>query len=262
MNPNEQEIRRRLTQTTEMINQMRKDGIDDLKSILTKENLKEVLETFLQDLMGAGIDVEVNDSWSDVYDECHTVDILFDFDHVELISSLVRKVYPHSISKAFRPNCWVHGYRYYIVSKAKFDSNECIVESTIEEDNIGTVSQFIEYVLRHSINHLCKLADMPRHQIQDISTRNMDTAQLRHIFEDWLTGHRCAMWCNLHGRLLDICLALAPLHLSSYELLWILDYAPPMNFKWYKDGKPYDANHLRKLRLYEGVMHSYEMRHP
>ena len=50
---------------------------------------------------------------------------------------------------------------------------------------------------------------------------------------------------------------LAPMRLTPYELLWILDYLPPMNFRYYTDGAPYDPNHRRKLRLFESVSASY-----
>jgi hypothetical protein len=71
------------------------------------------------------------------------------------------------------------------------------------------------------------------------------------------------MWINLHPRLTEWCLALAPLRLTSYIVLWILDWIPPMTFRWY-DGehRPHDRNHLLKLRLIEGVMKSYSAIRP
>jgi hypothetical protein len=73
----------------------------------------------------------------------------------------------------------------------------------------------------------------------------------------WESDYYRSLWCNLHGRLLSLGLALAPMLLAPYELLWILDYISPMSFRYYRDGAPYDQNHRRKLRLFENVAQSY-----
>jgi hypothetical protein len=230
------------------ISQMRTAAIEQLKTILTKRNFATLVNEFIPKIIGTrAIFVETFDNWCPRFTLCNIVDVSHNMDDKCFERDLVRTVYPYTIIESFRTDRWQIRHYHYIVSRAKFDSHVHGIMSDVEEDNIHDVTLHRNYCRRHSV----RIYD------GEELIENPESSFFR-----WSAYHRRAMWCNLHGHLLDICLALAPLGLSSYELLWILDYLPPMDFKWYKDGRPYDANHLRKLRLYESTMRSYKLIRP
>ena len=84
----------------------------------------------------------------------------------------------------------------------------------------------------------------------------------------WRIDYRLSLWCNQYSRVASLAILFAPFvasgALTPYTLLWILDYALSghtafIGFAYYDEAhRPYDLNHLRKLRLIEGVAASYE----
>jgi hypothetical protein len=253
-------------------------GIEKLKALLTKENFAKCMDEFVPYFLGGSCDVRIHDSWAKDETNCNSIRVHFDAENEDEVHELVASVFPRTERDEEFAKHWVHAYHYHIISREQHQYRESGIISGLVENHIIDVIRHLEYTLRHNLDgareiYAGDISQMTDHIAIDWASVAAESYKnyarsvipncnlLKGRFRQWSAKHRRATWCNLHGHLLDICLALAPLHLSSYELLWILDHVPPMDFKWYKDGKPYDVNHLRKLRLYEGVMHSYEMRH-
>jgi hypothetical protein len=71
----------------------------------------------------------------------------------------------------------------------------------------------------------------------------------------YLQRNKDMQWKNVHKLVLDACIALQPLWLSPYVVLWILDWLPPMHHRFdYRDDPDFDPHHVRKIRLIESVM--------
>jgi hypothetical protein len=74
-----------------------------------------------------------------------------------------------------------------------------------------------------------------------------------------LERNRQYQWKWVHQRVLNLAVALAPLRLPVYVALWIVDWIAPMSWRFRVGGRPdHDPQHLKKLRLLEGVAQSYE----
>jgi len=78
-------------------------------------------------------------------------------------------------------------------------------------------------------------------------------------FDKFSIRNSMLQWSNVHYRLRDLCIALAPLRLPSYVILWVFDWLPSHymidNDEW--RSLMYRAHGLRKLRLIDAVMQSY-----
>jgi hypothetical protein len=65
-------------------------------------------------------------------------------------------------------------------------------------------------------------------------------------------------WRELRNRLGDAVVTMLPLRLPTYELLWILDWLPPISRRYRWRGDPaYDPYHGKKVALIEGMTRSY-----
>jgi hypothetical protein len=67
----------------------------------------------------------------------------------------------------------------------------------------------------------------------------------------------------VHESALDICIALLPLRLPAYIVLWIADWIPPHHHRFergdYRENLcDYDPRHMLKIRLIEGIAKSYD----
>jgi hypothetical protein len=250
-------------------------GLSLLKASLRRDNFVNFIQEFVPQLLGGDCRVTIHDSWAEKENECNSIEVYIESISDELLDELVAVVFPYTESEERSPDTWF----YHIISKAQYLNREREWAAELAEDHIHDAVQFLAYKLRNDIDRAREKYIRKTSQAREVilggdwnelatdvyrgySIRSRGREEVGKHYRQWAAKHRRAMWCNLHGHLLDICLALAPLHLSSYELLWILDYLPPMNFKCYKDGKPYDANHLRKLRLYESTMKSYKLIRP
>jgi hypothetical protein len=202
--------------------------------------------------------------------------ISFDADlrDVPVILDYVRTLWPHAlIYQDSATNALVA-----LVSKSRCLAATLEQLSLRDEDNVGNGLQLLEFVLYHGID-LPYIREWLAYQLccrgivisgDDPATRRAQSKQaaaairthdaramMDGIWSIWMSQYRASMWCNLHDRLLELGLALAPLCLTPYELLWILDCLQPMDFHCYRDGVPYDPNHTLKLRLFESVAESY-----
>jgi hypothetical protein len=65
--------------------------------------------------------------------------------------------------------------------------------------------------------------------------------------ENYIERNRSLLWHNVHSQLVEFYLALAPLGLPTYIMLWIFDWLSPMTIA------P-EHNHVRKIRLLEGLV--------
>jgi hypothetical protein len=276
-----EEVEQELFQLETQCDQLREAALEKLEALLSKKNFARTVDRHVTLITGSSacVCVNVDHQWDTQTADDYTMTILFDADIEEWIDKFVLRVFPNTIRRDISySHEWKYRYEYSVVSASKLRAMAEPTEQHSQEDAIRDKGDYISYILRNNLEgahskflgHLLP-GDYPEAGSSEWVTfveRNVDvTAAMERTFRDeqyenWNAAHRRSMWCNLHGRLLELCIALAPLHLSSYELLWILDYLPPMNFKCYKDGRPYDANHLRKLRLYEGVMRSYKIRRP
>jgi len=64
-----------------------------------------------------------------------------------------------------------------------------------------------------------------------------------------LNRNQALIWRNVHCRVLDVCLALAPLSLPTYVVLEIVDWLPPMSVAvWH--------HHAKKVQLIATVLRS------
>jgi hypothetical protein len=93
-------------------------------------------------------------------------------------------------------------------------------------------------------------------------------------FDPVYAGHICATSDALrrnysmaedkvHRFVLDKCLALAPLRLPAYVILWILDWLPPLHHRFeYRGNLSYDPRHMLKIRLIESLTRSYRTLRP
>ena len=64
--------------------------------------------------------------------------------------------------------------------------------------------------------------------------------------QKFLKRNRSLLWCNVHPRILDFCISLAPLNLPAYVLLEIFDWLPLMHL----------VNHVKKIHLIIAVQNS------
>jgi hypothetical protein len=75
----------------------------------------------------------------------------------------------------------------------------------------------------------------------------------------WIVNrNRDIAWPCLHQGVLEYVIALLSLGLSPYELLWVIDWLPPMHlrFRWAGDSA-HDPRHVQKIRLIERLSGSY-----
>jgi hypothetical protein len=256
-----------------------------LASRLTKRNFGEMMHRNLKRILPAfkGVDVEHRGfNWEELDPDQHTHVICVcmkqgEFNLLEPIIKFVTAVWPHAVLSAGNADGWY----FNLVSKTKQIATLSNEQSVIEEDNINISVQYFAYLLKHNIGHARQLWLAPQREIWqswlDPATwspldemtganwlyiasrahRNDVAFEINRQYSRWSAHYRASMWCNLHDRLLELCFALAPLRLSPYELLWILDWLPPMSFRCYRDGVPYDPNHTLKLRLFESIAESY-----
>ena len=64
-------------------------------------------------------------------------------------------------------------------------------------------------------------------------------------------------WRAVNPRLSACVIALLPMCLSPYELLWVLDWLPPMNRRYNCGDSAHDPHHGKKVALIEGLVRSY-----
>jgi hypothetical protein len=258
--------------------------IGDLRSSLTPGNVAAMLEQYYPKIYFAEVRVKVRHvaSWREIVGEKDfTIWVKCPASHLERVLDLLRIVYPRLVPRNDRDLIDSGSQEYYqIVSATKYAS-VAGRRSPVEEDNINDYNEYAVYILHHNV------ALMSTHVFGDDRTfdsfrrscpyesreaikrwldgcisRNHgwmpEASTLQDDYDQWADHFRCAMWCNLHPRMLTLCITLAPLRLTPYVILWILDWIPPMNFKHYDSRhRPYDINHLSKLRLIEGVTRSY-----
>jgi hypothetical protein len=64
---------------------------------------------------------------------------------------------------------------------------------------------------------------------------------------------------RLHDLVADLCLALLPLRLPAYVILWIVDWIPPHHHRFTQGAdRNYDPRHMLKIRLIEGIAKLYD----
>jgi hypothetical protein len=132
-----------------------------------------------------------------------------------------------------------------------------------EEDAVRNFRDYIDYVILNGIDVERQMWPKSLEEAPDMVTfdemlEDRDRREMKYYYDDWTGKYYRSLWSNTHPYLLTMCLILAPLKISPYELLWIVDMLPNMGFCYYRDGHPYDPNHARKLRLFEGVARSYQ----
>jgi hypothetical protein len=69
------------------------------------------------------------------------------------------------------------------------------------------------------------------------------------VVDDYGSRNKCLRWINVRTILADIYLALAPLKLPAYVMLWILDYLEPM-------ALAADHHHMKKITLLQNLINS------
>jgi hypothetical protein len=271
-----------LAQAETAVTRARERCYQSLGAALTRKNFADVLhkhcvrissgwEELSVDYLGV---VHPGVDWRNLT-RSHDITVYFgdaSSSHRTIIEQYMAQLWPHALILYRR-----HEIEVKLVSKSKFQDAKNIKVSDIEEDGINAGLQYLAYILYHNIRgarwfwlDLRRWApnddfgDTHRERCDRIAGamyrddedgdlgKDMDSA-----LTNWSADYRASMWCNLHYRLLELCLALAPLRLTPYELLWILDYVPPMSFLCYREGIPYDPNHTLKLRLFESVAASY-----
>jgi hypothetical protein len=255
---------------------LRKQCLQVLSAALTRRNFVDVLREYYPFAVhGSELRVyHTGFDWKETDPvNLHRIDIHTSRTNSIVISEYVRRLWPHAVSPLMAFGC-----SFDLVSKTKFLAQSyAVVDGTREEDRVETGVQFLEYLLYHNVpadayilqsryekaREQCPPTDLApaarRAHWENIATTMFMTnkSDMRYAVDRWNSQYRGSMWCNLHDRLLELYLALAPLRLSPYELLWILDYIRPMNFRCYREGVPYDPNHTLKLRLFESVAESY-----
>jgi hypothetical protein len=280
------------------VSTLQADAYKEFESLLTRKNFAEMMNnTFwrLEPLTGSVKVTFTGFDWADVHSTSEAylssrdsallvrpdtirVEMKNDATVIALVNEYVSKVWRgifvgsiHLIGDRIRCS-------YELLSKAKWQTAVHGVASVVEEDVIETAERYLAYLLYHDIGRariecrscikILKISEPDPVAEPDVRRQGWD--RMAHIrypedrfgitrqFNHWRDQYRISMWCNLHDRLLELHLALAPLRLTPYELLWILDYVSPMDFRCYREGVPYDPNHTLKLRLFESVAASYQ----
>jgi hypothetical protein len=249
---------------------------EKLGALLTRKNFTDMIRAHYGRIQSGRKRIMIHDRGFDWHqtDRCnqHSINIHCDSSDMKIITRYVKRLWPYVIVRELPSSVVV----YEFVSRAKW---RCATteSSAIEEDNIDTETQYIAYILYHCVDNareglsafIQPLTPEPhfasaefRRQRWGAVAKLVYLSDARYdmdmLFSRWSADYRASMWCNLHDRLIELCIALAPLKLAPYELLWILDYIRPMNFRCYREGVPYDPNHTLKLRLFESVAVSYQ----
>jgi hypothetical protein len=265
-----------LALANELVSRLKSNFFQVLKSRLTKRNFNRSMDLFTKhirpdlDATHFGID------WRASPNRCaHIIDICAANRNPCLseLEELVRIVYPYvTLTQSDEL-----GLAFVLVSKTKsLASTRNAPPSALEEDNVDDNIKYLAYSLKHDINHmrrtmlssheqfdpitcspLIPMTDPAWHSVAEQVYYRNPLYGMHGEYHRWSIQFRSSMWCNLHDHLLELCLTLASLRLTPYELLWILDLTPPMNFRCYREGVPYDPNHTLKLRLFESVAGSY-----
>jgi hypothetical protein len=276
---------------------LRQECVEDLQARLTRENFGRELTAHLPDILGLDVEVADSGCNGTLRTKgpsenaCGYIENMIrksfylvggkhldvDEDSAEGIDWII------SDTKHFKYNDW------WIVSKAyaKYDQFANKAPDRIE-DSVRSQKSYVAYCLLHGLDIGCaslekdlrayhastssigiELSAWTARVLEFDDRRFYNCGKTRYdahecylhrarLYHRWRWQQLWSMWCNLHLRMLTLCVTLAPLRLTPYVVLWILDWIPPMNFKHYDEQhRPYDINHLAKLRLIEGVAQSY-----
>lgn len=283
-----------IDESLEKIHAQRVETIRVIGSKLTKKNIVQYMHLYYpryrqacgNHTSGSFIFIVQDDRYC--YDrryqaESFTITIGCYSDEVKDLLILTKRVWPHILEREWKSSpaavtsydTTSSGFRtriFEIVSKEMATGI-----SLIEEDYIHDTEVYLTYIQKHDIHRedwwvsldlteRQRFTQLIKDGLWEALTHRLiqflSPPMLEIEYRNWWTQHRLAMWVNQRVRLINIALALLPLKLPTYVQLWILDWIPPFDFRWYKkDGDIsilYDLNHVNKLRLIESIGQSYE----
>jgi hypothetical protein len=257
----------------EKLETARWNAFRELKYEVTLDNFEDMVEHYIPEIFGGRITVEMPaDPFDDArVDMQYTIRISVDDDaSADLMDQLVRQIHPYVQVHSRH----IEGQRYsvfHVVTEE--DDHYPFIDGLF----IRTEKDFLKYALSNNIllgdRHARNV--FPVNEFAFEASHSHTCANEYHCRAEylwaqgnigyigefyhalWKIDYCRSLWCNLHGRLLTLSITLAPLGLKPYEMLWILDFMPPVSFRHYEDGEPCDPDHLRKLRLFENVSASY-----